>query len=182
MFVHHVPRFRHATIQFDTPFVAIQHSLLNGGLEHLIIALIFPITLGISSSQLTNSIIFQMGRYTTSQDFLKNSIAIRLKQKKHMMHSYLTHIYFETRSYFFKNCIVPPGDFINIRYIWISIDTWCIVPYVGMILWYFMVSYPNKHRWSHPFAQPSKKPAVNPAVENRWREATPPRDRKRGDW
>ena len=41
-------------LQFDTPFVAIQHSLLNGGLEHeWIIALIFPIILGISSSQLT---------------------------------------------------------------------------------------------------------------------------------
>ena len=38
--------------------------LLIGGLEHLDY---FSIQLGISSSQLTNSIIFQMGRYTTNQ-------------------------------------------------------------------------------------------------------------------
>jgi len=35
---------------------------LVGGLEH-----IFAIQLGFSSSQLTNSIIFQRGRYTTNQ-------------------------------------------------------------------------------------------------------------------
>ena len=39
---------------------------LLGGLEHLDD---FSIQLGISSSQLTNSIIFQRGRYTTNQYF-----------------------------------------------------------------------------------------------------------------
>ena len=39
---------------------------LVGALEHEWI--IFPIILGISSSQLTNSIIFQRGGYTTNQD------------------------------------------------------------------------------------------------------------------
>jgi hypothetical protein len=50
----------------------IPYDVLVGGLEHVF----FSIQLGMSSSQLTKSIIFQRGRYTTNQIFMNRRSTI----------------------------------------------------------------------------------------------------------
>ena len=58
---------------FDRMFLYVVKQLLIGGLEHLDY---FSIQLGISSSQLTNSIIFSEGRYATNQSILPTKFMI----------------------------------------------------------------------------------------------------------